>query len=153
MRYFREHFVWHTGTGKTLFLLCATLSWLRHLNATNVGVPPNQATRSRVVYSSRTHSQLAQVFKELRSTSYRVRMTILGSRQQLCVHPKISKAPAGAHFHTHFCVARKCDLNNTNSRWARCVRGDSHIYHTRTYACSGSIQNHQCRQVCSIHMF
>jgi regulator of telomere elongation helicase 1 len=33
---------------------------------------------------SRTHTQLTQVVKELRKTEYRPRMTILGSREQLC---------------------------------------------------------------------
>ena len=68
-----------------------------------------------IVYSSRTHSQLAQVMKELRNTSYRCaiallvqlrphsldgdttrlcecrpRCTVLGSRNQMCLHPTVS---------------------------------------------------------------
>ncbi|GAX78033.1 hypothetical protein CEUSTIGMA_g5475.t1 [Chlamydomonas eustigma] len=50
-----------------------------------------------IIYSSRTHSQLAQVIKELRNTSYsdRVKSTVLASRQQSCLHPKISKLSGG----------------------------------------------------------
>ncbi|GAQ79984.1 Helicase [Klebsormidium nitens] len=44
-----------------------------------------------IVYSSRTHSQLQQVIKELKNTNYRPKSTILGSREQLCVHHDISK--------------------------------------------------------------
>jgi len=45
------------------------------------------------VYASRTHSQLTQVIKELKATSYRPKVSILGSRQQLCVNPQVLKAP------------------------------------------------------------
>ena len=44
-----------------------------------------------IVYASRTHSQLAKVVKELRSTSYRPKTCVLGSRQQMCIHPVVSK--------------------------------------------------------------
>jgi regulator of telomere elongation helicase 1 len=48
-----------------------------------------------VIYSSRTHSQLAQVMRELGNTSYRPRTAVLGSRQQGCLHPVV-KAMSGA---------------------------------------------------------
>lgn len=40
----------------------------------------------RIIFSSRTHSQLAQAIRELKATVYRPQMTILGSRDQLCIH-------------------------------------------------------------------
>lgn len=46
-----------------------------------------------IVYASRTHSQLAQVVRELRRTSYRVRVAVVGSREQLCVHPDVRRLP------------------------------------------------------------
>ncbi|KAA6423773.1 MAG: regulator of telomere elongation helicase 1-like [Trebouxia sp. A1-2] len=49
-----------------------------------------------IVYSSRTHSQLAQVMKELRNTSYRPRSTVLGSRNQMCLHPTVSTLAGAA---------------------------------------------------------
>ena len=46
---------------------------------------------SKIIYTSRTHSQLTQVVKELKASSYRPKVSILGSREQLCVHEKVSK--------------------------------------------------------------
>ena len=37
------------------------------------------------------HAQLSQVIGELRSTAYRPKMSVLASRQQMCVHRDISK--------------------------------------------------------------
>lgn len=45
----------------------------------------------KIIYASRTHSQLAQVISELKNTSYRPKICILGSREQLCVHPDVKK--------------------------------------------------------------
>lgn len=44
-----------------------------------------------IVYASRTHSQLTQVVRELKKTAYRPRIAVLGSREQLCVHPSVSQ--------------------------------------------------------------
>ncbi len=71
-----------TGTGKTLSLLCASLSWLHHKRqtCTDVNYP-------RVIYLSRTHSQLIQVVKELKKTQYMPFTITLGSRDLLCINP------------------------------------------------------------------
>lgn len=42
-----------------------------------------------IVYTSRTHSQLKQVIRELKTTNYRPRMSILGSREQMCIHDEV----------------------------------------------------------------
>ena len=44
----------------------------------------------KIIYASRTHTQLAQVAKELKRSRYRPRMCVLSSREQLCLHPRIS---------------------------------------------------------------
>ena len=49
--------------------------------------PPSKPPR--IFYTSRTHSQIAQVVRELKRTAYRPRTAMLASREHLCVHPKI----------------------------------------------------------------
>uniref|UniRef100_A0A1A9WGJ1 Regulator of telomere elongation helicase 1 homolog n=1 Tax=Glossina brevipalpis TaxID=37001 RepID=A0A1A9WGJ1_9MUSC len=111
-----------TGTGKTLSLLCSSLAWLLHqkqavqanIAQTNQssGVAHRSAldkqnktdARSRfrdkdnnwgvskIIYASRTHSQLTQAMQELKRTAYAsMRAVVLGSRDQLCVHPEVMR--------------------------------------------------------------
>ena len=54
---------------------------------------------SKIIYTSRTHSQLTQVVKELKASAYRPRVSILGSRDQLCIHPKVSKEKGSKQIH------------------------------------------------------
>jgi regulator of telomere elongation helicase 1 len=106
--------------GKTLSLLCSTLAWQKQrklsqpqqhpvvltysanpsLNTTGSAyanssnkfksqIPPLAPVT--IIYASRTHTQLSQVIAELKSTVYRPRVTILGSREQLCIDSNISK--------------------------------------------------------------
>ncbi|XP_047306284.1 regulator of telomere elongation helicase 1 homolog [Impatiens glandulifera] len=90
-----------TGTGKTLCLLCATLAWRKSLGpfssgrSKKVGHDDDPSSQSdsglpTIVYTSRTHSQLHQVIQELKCSSYRPKMVVLGSREQLCIHEQVS---------------------------------------------------------------
>ncbi|TMW65928.1 hypothetical protein Poli38472_003693 [Pythium oligandrum] len=100
-----------TGTGKTLCLLCATLAWRQHVKKTmkkqapasgsnlgyEVGSDGEEVAQEvddqipRIIYSSRTHSQLKQVIQELKNTAYKPRVAVLGSREHLCVNEKVSQ--------------------------------------------------------------
>ncbi|KAK9806231.1 hypothetical protein WJX72_006639 [[Myrmecia] bisecta] len=45
----------------------------------------------KIYYATRTHSQIAQVVRELKRTKYRPKMAILASREHYCVHKTVSK--------------------------------------------------------------
>ncbi|NIG59003.1 regulator of telomere elongation helicase 1 [Pontoporia blainvillei] len=132
-----------TGTGKTLCLLCSMLAWREQLrdavsarkiaervsgelfldrtlaswgNAALEGdVPACYADVPKIIYASRTHSQLTQVIGELRNTSYRPRVCVLGSREQLCIHPEVKKQET-SHMQVHLCrkkvASRSCHFYN-----------------------------------------
>lgn len=81
----REHAILEspTGTGKTISLLTSCLAYVKKAREKgNYDI--------KILYMSRTHSQLQQVIKELRKTVYRPRMMIMGSRDHLCVNPTLN---------------------------------------------------------------
>jgi len=101
-----------TGTGKTLTLLCAALSWQQKeleisrtsSNSNDSKDQNNESSNklipvSRIFYCTRTHKQLEQVAKQLNNTVYKdkIRMTLLSSRDNYCVHPTVSKGPNKNH--------------------------------------------------------
>ncbi|KAJ8257323.1 hypothetical protein GJAV_G00184360 [Gymnothorax javanicus] len=123
-----------TGTGKTLCLLCATLAWRDYFKdsisarkiteklggaelfadrplsswgtaATDGDTPMYYTDIPKIIYATRTHSQLAQVISELKNTSYRPKMCVLGSREQLCIHPDVMKQESN-HVKVHMCRAK-----------------------------------------------
>ncbi|XP_014223944.1 regulator of telomere elongation helicase 1 homolog [Trichogramma pretiosum] len=130
-----------TGTGKTLCLLCSSLSWLlvkkaqlqmqvqtadcldqvasgndyvsqfsKSLNKAGgkaLVENPNAAWENpKIIYASRTHSQLSQAMQELKRTAYsHVRVTVLGSRDQLCINPEVAAEPNTMN-KIHMCQAK-----------------------------------------------
>ncbi|GFN81377.1 regulator of telomere elongation helicase 1-like, partial [Plakobranchus ocellatus] len=51
----------------------------------------------KIIYASRTHSQLSQAVQELKRTSYNsVKSSVIGSREQLCIHPQVQKLASNA---------------------------------------------------------
>lgn len=147
-----------TGTGKTLSLLCSSLAWLlvkkaqlqmnaqvgnfsEHSNFSGAlkdtlksGAGKSKDSTSwgmpKIIYSSRTHSQLTQAMQELKRSSYKhVRATVLGSRDQMCIHPEVSKETNNMN-KVHMCQlrvkSRTCHFyNNVESKKEdRAVKGD-----------------------------
>lgn len=45
----------------------------------------------KIIYTSRTHSQLSQAVNELKNTIYKPKVCVLGSREQMCIHPGVMK--------------------------------------------------------------
>ncbi|XP_031627519.1 regulator of telomere elongation helicase 1 homolog [Contarinia nasturtii] len=101
-----------TGTGKTLSLLCATLGWVENekqmqqrcdeideadgasLSAMfedENGACCDLNQIPLIIYASRTHSQLKQAMDELKRSEYKyVKAGLIASREQLCIHPKLT---------------------------------------------------------------
>ena len=71
-----------TGTGKTLCLLCSTLAWMNEMRK-------QKKFGGKILYTTRTHSQISQTINELRKTCYWPRTAILSSRDNSCVNSKI----------------------------------------------------------------
>eukprot|EP00002_Diphylleia_rotans_P022732 TRINITY_DN4459_c0_g1_i6.p1 TRINITY_DN4459_c0_g1~~TRINITY_DN4459_c0_g1_i6.p1 ORF type:complete len:967 (+),score=145.27 TRINITY_DN4459_c0_g1_i6:485-3385(+) len=46
----------------------------------------------KIIYATRTHSQITQVIRELKSTSYRPVMSVLSGRDQSCIHRSVQKS-------------------------------------------------------------
>ncbi|KAF0990400.1 hypothetical protein HZS_4326, partial [Henneguya salminicola] len=116
-----------TGTGKTLCLLCAVLGWQKAQNETakfsenilkhELDGKKNIRPKFQIYYLSRTHNQLQQVIKELKKTEYTPKMTVLGSRDHLCVHEEVKK------------------INNTISKNNSCgekIKKNSCFYYSNT---------------------
>ncbi|KAH3848930.1 hypothetical protein DPMN_091315 [Dreissena polymorpha] len=60
----------------------------------------------KIIYASRTHSQLSQVIQELKRTAYNtVKVSVIGSRDQLCIHEQVKKEQSNTG-KVHMCRAK-----------------------------------------------
>uniref|UniRef100_A0A914HN65 Helicase ATP-binding domain-containing protein n=1 Tax=Globodera rostochiensis TaxID=31243 RepID=A0A914HN65_GLORO len=126
-----------TGTGKTLSLLCAALSWVQRekkrvglkksLAKGFVDQPPCKQSGApaavvaaehypKIFYASRTHSQLQQVVRELNKTEYKsvVKVATLAGRDQLCINERVLEEN-NSEIRGHLCrtlvKSQKCDYH------------------------------------------
>jgi len=90
-----------TGTGKSVAILCSVLAWQRYHMQTKAARAPieynsvdddeeEERRDPQIIYCSRTHSQVTQMVASLKKTPYRPTMTILGSRERMCIHKKLT---------------------------------------------------------------
>lgn len=76
-----------TGTGKSLSIICSALAYYEHARKSF-----DESNKPfKIFICSRTHKQIDQLVDQLRKTSYRPRITILGSKNQYCVNSALSK--------------------------------------------------------------
>ena len=77
--------------------ISATMATNSKINATSVPPKAKKVLKHRVFFATRTHSQISQIANELKSLQSEyandifLRMSILGSREQYCIHPVVSK--------------------------------------------------------------
>jgi len=70
------------------------LAWLQS-EKSKMAQTPNENDEDtsdppKIVFATRTHTQLTQAIKEYKSTNYKnMKMAILGSRDQYCIHPDL----------------------------------------------------------------
>jgi regulator of telomere elongation helicase 1 len=70
----------------------------------------------KIIYASRTHSQLTQAMQELKRTKYHyMKAAVLGSRDQMCINPEV-QAETGNAAKTHMCrlkvLTRSCGFHS-----------------------------------------
>ncbi|PSC69785.1 Fanconi anemia group J-like protein [Micractinium conductrix] len=53
--------------------------------------PPVRRKAPKIFYATRTHSQIAQVVKELKRSEFRPRMAVLGSRKHYCINQRATR--------------------------------------------------------------
>lgn len=106
-----------TGTGKTMALLAAAIAYRSH----------PFGSQSLVIYASRTHGQLEQVIGQLKHLDRLTvrespfRAGVVGSREQLCIHPQV-QSRSGSSEKVKMCnslvKSRQCQFYNNYAQMA-----------------------------------
>ncbi|KAF9764424.1 Regulator of telomere elongation helicase 1 [Nosema granulosis] len=116
-----------TGTGKSLSIICSVLAYREHTIKNIAEVRRKKTTEGgekepeevikdvdplKIIICSRTHKQLDQLVNQLRKTRYKPRMSILASRTQYCINPKLK------------------DVGDKNSACSELVKANNCMYFT-----------------------
>jgi Rad3-related DNA helicase len=121
-----------TGTGKSAAILCSVLAWQKYYMQTATDNDEKNFiwnTRSdkkvpKIIYCSRTHSQVAQMVASLKKTPYRPKMTVLGSREKLCIHEELT----GPNKSSKVPLSIACQARRKNTERERKALLSTHSY-------------------------
>lgn len=81
----------------------------------------------KLIYCSRTHTQIKQVVRELRKTAYKPKIMVMGSREQLCVNPNVRSQPPYAQKAMCHSLGPQCPYFERASFIAKHYYGDPSI--------------------------
>ncbi|KAJ2740124.1 ATP-dependent DNA helicase chl1, partial [Coemansia sp. BCRC 34301] len=75
----------------------------------NSAVPPEEPSRTKIIYASRTHSQIQQFIGEIKRTQFgagnsKVKCVTLGSRTQLCINGRARRGTTSVHAISERCL-------------------------------------------------
>ena len=94
-----------TGTGKTLSILCSAIATMRHMRRQHALKRESSEGEedkepdipSRIIYCTRTHSQINQIFEELKARlPYQLRISPFASRKHSCIYENLPEQfPSG----------------------------------------------------------
>ena len=73
-----------TGTGKTLSVICSVLGWVNEMKR-------QKKFDGKIMYVTRTHSQISQIINELKKTNYKPKAAILSSREFSCINDELKE--------------------------------------------------------------
>jgi Rad3-related DNA helicase len=98
-----------------------------HNKEKKIKKPPK---KTKVYICSRTHTQIAQIIKELRRTKYRdLDMCVLGSRKQLCVNRRALRRKGDINeVCRDLCKLNRCKYRNNYDKiiWSSRINGVAH---------------------------
>ena len=133
-----------TGTGKTLCLLCSVLAWFNKKKQEN-------KFKGKIIYVTRTHSQISQTISELKKTEYKPKIAILSSRQFSCVNDNLKKNRDINQLNI-ICrrIRKKCYFENDFDKNFKFNSSENHLFDIEDLCKEGKL-NYYCPYYHQIH--
>ena len=97
-----------TGTGKTLCLLCSSLSWIIF------NQKKNKRFKGKIIYATKTHTQIDNIIKELNKTIYEPITSTICSRDIFCINDLLKSKYKKNQLNE---ICRLCQNEITNSNF------------------------------------